>query len=180
MGIDHLAGMRHGWMIRLRPFSTRGRCRNACLFQKGCQYEHLSGLALQQVRTPAWHGDNLQAKKNPAKGRVFGFSMGVLPSFHSEKKLSSQTHCALQLAQCQYSPTLSWLSQNWFHNACTLDPTRRHIMLRSNLRPKRVDKKWLRAHSSPAAQPHSWFQWKARPQCVHNDQWWFGEDHQAN
>ena len=81
MGIDHLAGMRHGWMIRLRPFSTRGRCRNACLFQKGCQYEHLSGLALQQVRTPARHGDNLQAKKNPAKGRVFRLLYGRVASF---------------------------------------------------------------------------------------------------
>jgi hypothetical protein len=38
-----------------------------------------------------------QAKENPAKGRVFSFSLGVFPSFHSVKKPSSQTNIASEI-----------------------------------------------------------------------------------
>ena len=65
--------------------------------------------------TQAKHAINgsIRQKKTPPKAGFLGFYKGVLPSFHSVKKSSSQNHLVFRRALCKGSSTLNQVSQNW-------------------------------------------------------------------
>ena len=50
---------------------------------------------------------SLSKRKTPPKAGFFGFSLGVLPCFHSEEKPSSRVHHECRLALCHLFAAVS-------------------------------------------------------------------------
>ncbi len=117
MSINHLACLGHGWKNRLRPFSRDGWLMSNphTVFDEHRSNQWIRGEDLQWMREIHGHEKVIKQKKTPPKAGFLDFSLGVLPSFHSAKKSSSQHNYVSQLALCQCSSTLGWLAQDWWN-----------------------------------------------------------------